>query len=52
MDRSEVKLAREQMNHETELQKLKDKAAMEREQLKARTALKNKTNAEAAKSKN
>lgn len=44
-----IKLAREQMKHQTALQTQKDKAAMEREQLKARTALKNKTNAEAAK---
>ena len=34
------------MKHETELQKQKDKAAYEREQLKARTALKNKTSGE------
>lgn len=52
IEQQKIKLAKEQMDHETELQKLKDKAAMEREQLKARTALKNKTNAEAAKSKN
>jgi hypothetical protein len=31
------------MKHETELQKAKDDAAYEREKLKARTALKNKT---------
>lgn len=37
-----IKLAREQMKHESSLQKQKDDAAMEREQLKARTALKNK----------
>lgn len=37
-----VNLEKQRMQHETELQKLKDKAAMEREQLKARTALKNK----------
>lgn len=37
-----VKLAREQMKHESSLQKQKDDAAMKREQLKARTALKNK----------
>lgn len=37
-----VKLAREQMKHESSLQKQKDDAAMEREQLKARTALQNK----------
>ena len=36
---------KERMKHETELQAAKDKAAMEREQLKARTALKNKTSA-------
>ena len=34
------------MKHEKELQAQKDKAAMEREQLKARTALKNKTSGE------
>ena len=38
-----VKLERDKMQHETELQKQKDDAAYEREQLKARTALKNKT---------
>lgn len=37
-----IKLAREQMKHESQLQKQKDDAAMEREQLKARTAIKNK----------
>lgn len=37
-----IKLARDQMKHQTELQTQKDKAAMEREQLKAKTALKNK----------
>ena len=37
-----VKLAREQMKHESSLQKQKDDAAMEREQLKARIALQNK----------
>jgi hypothetical protein len=31
------------MKHEMELQKQKDEAAMEREKIKARTALKNKT---------
>lgn len=41
-----IQLAKEQMKHETELQKQKDKAAMEREELKARTALKNKTSGE------
>lgn len=37
-----IKLAREQMKHQTALQTQKDKAAMEREQLKARTARANK----------
>ena len=41
-----IKLAKEQMSHETKLQKQKDDAAMEREQLKARTALKNKVTGE------
>lgn len=46
-----IQLEKDKMNHETELQSQKDKAAMEREQLKARTAIRNKTNAEAAKGK-
>lgn len=41
-----IQLAKEQMKHETELQKQKDKAAMEREELKARTAIKNKVQGE------
>nr|DAR21031.1 MAG TPA: hypothetical protein [Caudoviricetes sp.] len=39
------------MDHEMKLQAAKDKAAMERERLKAKTALKNKTNAEAKRNK-
>lgn len=46
-----IQLEKDKMKHETELQYQKDKAAMEREQLKARTAIRNKTNAEAAKGK-
>lgn len=46
-----IQLEKDKMKHETELQSQKDKAAMEREQLKARTAIRNKTNAEAARSK-
>lgn len=46
-----IRLEKDKMKHETELQSQKDKAAMEREQLKARTAIRNKTNAEAARSK-
>lgn len=41
-----IKLAKEQMQHESKLQKQKDDAAMQREQLKARTALKNKVTGE------
>lgn len=40
-----INLERERMKHETELQKQKDEAALEREKIKARTALKNKTSA-------
>lgn len=41
-----IQLERDKMKHEKELQSQKDKAAMKREQLKARTALKNKTSGE------
>lgn len=41
-----VQLEKDKMKHETELQKAKDDAAYEREKLKARTALKNKTSGE------
>lgn len=46
-----IQLEKDKMKHETELQKAKDDAAYEREKLKAKTVLKNKTNAEAARSK-
>lgn len=46
IENQKIKLAKEQMDHETALQKQKDDAAMEREKLKARTALKNKTTGE------
>lgn len=46
-----IQLEKDKMKHETELQKAKDDAAYEREKLKARTAIRNKTNAEAAISK-
>lgn len=46
-----IQLEKDKMKHETELQKAKDEAAYEREKLKARTAIRNKTNAEAARSK-
>ena len=41
-----VQLEREKMQHESELQAQKDKAAMERERIKAKVALKNKTSGE------
>lgn len=41
-----IQLENDKMKHETELQKAKDDAAYEREKLKARTALKNKTSGE------
>lgn len=40
-----IQLEKQRMNHEMDLQKQKDDAAMQREQLKAKTALKNKTSA-------
>lgn len=41
-----IQLEKDKMKHETELQRAKDEAAYEREKLKARTALKNKTSGE------
>lgn len=46
IEEQKIKLAKDQMKHETDLQKQKDEAAMQREELKARTALKNKTSGE------
>ena len=43
IENKKIELERERMKHEKDLQAAKDKAAMEREKLKARTALKNKT---------
>ena len=43
IENQKMQLERDKMKHETELQKQKDDAAYEREKLKARTALKNKT---------
>lgn len=48
---AKIKLERDKMQHETELQKQKDSEAYRREELKAKTVLKNKTNAEASKNK-
>ena len=41
-----IKLEEKRMKHEMELQKAKDDAALEREKIKARTALRNKTSGE------
>ena len=41
-----IELERDRMKHETELQKAKDDAALEREKIKARTALKNRVSGE------
>ena len=41
-----IDLERDRMKHEMQLQKAKDDAALEREKIKARTALKNKTSGE------
>lgn len=46
IENKKIQLEKERMKHETELQKQKDKAAYEREQLKARTAIKNKVSGE------
>lgn len=40
---AKIQLEKDKMKHESQLQAQKDKAAMEREQLKARTVLRNKT---------
>ena len=42
IEEQKMKLEHQRMTHETDLQKQKDAAAMQREQLKAKTALKNK----------
>ena len=41
-----IELERERMKHETQLQAAKDEAALEREKIKARTALKNRVSGE------
>lgn len=51
IEEKKVALEKQKLESQKELQKMKDDAAMEREKLKAKTALKNKTNAEAARSK-
>jgi hypothetical protein len=51
IEKAKIDLEKQRMEFEMKLQKQKDEAALTREKLKARTALKNKTNAEAARSK-
>lgn len=41
-ENKKIQLEKDRMKHETELQRMSDKAAMDREKLKAKTALKNK----------
>ena len=50
-EREKIQLEKDKLDAQMKLQQAKDKAAMEREKVKARTALKNKTNAEAARGK-
>ena len=49
IENKKIQLEKERMQHEMELQKQKDKAAMERERVKARTALKNRVVGESKK---
>lgn len=49
IENKKIQLERDRMKHETELQRMSDKAALEREKLKARTALKNKVVGESKK---
>lgn len=51
IENKKIQLEKDKMKQEMELQKQKDKEAYKREELKAKTALKNKTNAEAARNK-
>ena len=51
IENKKIELEKQRMKQEIELQKMKDEEAYKREQLKAKTALRNKTNAEAARSK-
>lgn len=46
IENAKIQLEKDKMKHESQLQAQKDKAAMEREQLKAKTALRNKVTGE------
>lgn len=45
-ENKKIQLEKDRMKHETELQRMSDKAAMDREKLKAKTALRNKVTGE------
>lgn len=45
-ENKKIQLEKDKMKHETELQRMSDKAAMEREKLKAKTAIRNKVTGE------
>lgn len=51
IENKKIELEKQRMQHEEKLQKMSDEAAMERERLKAKTALKNKVVGESKKSK-
>lgn len=51
IEKQKLRLEKDRMAHEEKIQKMKDEAAMEREKLKARTALKNPVSGESKKSK-
>lgn len=51
IEEQKLRLEKDRMAHEEKIQKMKDEAAMEREKLKARTALKNPVSGESKKSK-
>ena len=51
VENKKIQLEKDRMEHEMKLQAAKDKAAMERERLKAKTAIRNKVAGEQSKSK-
>lgn len=51
IEKQKLRLEKDRMAHEEKIQKMKDEAAMEREKLKARTAIKNPVSGESKKSK-
>lgn len=51
IENKKIELEKQKLQAQKDIQKQKDQAALERERIKARTALRNKTNAEAARGK-